>query len=176
MAQILVGTASWTDKSLIEAGTFYPEKSMTAEGRLRQFATCHRCGHRLTETPTRLRCSMKNACGYSQSLERARGALAQSGPFSTPAPGAAAKRTGSQWPQAIYCSFSQCLTPRKRSHLDLWHGYQNSFAPCIRERPRKGLLKQNSTKRISTFAIYGVGSARNLRSVYDRGCVVCVAP
>ena len=39
MGQILVGTASWTDKSLIEAGTFYPEKSMTAEGRLRYYAT-----------------------------------------------------------------------------------------------------------------------------------------
>ncbi len=39
MGQILVGTASWTDKSLIETGTFYPEKSMTAEGRLRYYAT-----------------------------------------------------------------------------------------------------------------------------------------
>jgi uncharacterized protein YecE (DUF72 family) len=35
---VLVGTASWTDSSLIAAGTFYPEKSMSAEARLRHYA------------------------------------------------------------------------------------------------------------------------------------------
>jgi len=39
MVRILVGTGSWTDKSRIEAGTFYPEKNMSAEGRLRHYAT-----------------------------------------------------------------------------------------------------------------------------------------
>ena len=39
MNEILVGSASWTDKSLIAAGTFYPEKSMSAEGRLRYYAS-----------------------------------------------------------------------------------------------------------------------------------------
>jgi uncharacterized protein YecE (DUF72 family) len=36
---ILVGTASWTDKTLIACGRFYPRKSMTAEARLRHYAT-----------------------------------------------------------------------------------------------------------------------------------------
>lgn len=35
---ILIGTASWTDKSLIDAGSFYPAKSMSAEARLRHYA------------------------------------------------------------------------------------------------------------------------------------------
>ena len=35
---ILMGTVSWTDKSLIEAGTFYPRKSMSAQARLRHYA------------------------------------------------------------------------------------------------------------------------------------------
>jgi uncharacterized protein YecE (DUF72 family) len=39
MAPILVGTASWTDKSLIECGRFYPRKSLTAEERLRFYAS-----------------------------------------------------------------------------------------------------------------------------------------
>jgi uncharacterized protein YecE (DUF72 family) len=33
--RILVGTASWTDPSLIESGRFYPAKAKTAEDRLR---------------------------------------------------------------------------------------------------------------------------------------------
>jgi uncharacterized protein YecE (DUF72 family) len=38
MKRILVGTASWTDKSLIASGKFYPAKSNTAEARLRFYA------------------------------------------------------------------------------------------------------------------------------------------
>lgn len=36
--QILVGTASWTDKTLIESGAFYPPGCRTAEARLRYYA------------------------------------------------------------------------------------------------------------------------------------------
>ncbi len=36
--RLLLGTCSWTDRSLIEAGTFYPRKSMTAEARLQYYA------------------------------------------------------------------------------------------------------------------------------------------
>ena len=39
MANILVGTASWTDKSLIESGKFYPEDATSAEDRLRFYAS-----------------------------------------------------------------------------------------------------------------------------------------
>ena len=35
---ILVGTASWTDKSLIESGLFYPPTAKTAESRLKYYA------------------------------------------------------------------------------------------------------------------------------------------
>ena len=35
---ILVGTASWTDKSLIESGKFYPRDATTPESRLRYYA------------------------------------------------------------------------------------------------------------------------------------------
>src|SRR3954463_2616034 len=35
---ILVGTASWTDKSLIESGKFYPRDATSAESRLRYYA------------------------------------------------------------------------------------------------------------------------------------------
>jgi uncharacterized protein YecE (DUF72 family) len=38
MEKIRVGTASWTDKTLIESGTFYPRQVTTAEGRLRFYA------------------------------------------------------------------------------------------------------------------------------------------
>lgn len=38
--RLLLGTCSWTDRSLIDAGTFYPRKSMTAEARL-QFYAAH---------------------------------------------------------------------------------------------------------------------------------------
>ena len=38
MGQIRVGTASWTDKTLIESKTFYPSHVNTAEGRLRFYA------------------------------------------------------------------------------------------------------------------------------------------
>lgn len=37
-ARILVGTCSWTDRSLIEAGTFYPPGVASAEARLRPYA------------------------------------------------------------------------------------------------------------------------------------------
>jgi uncharacterized protein YecE (DUF72 family) len=36
---ILVGTASWTDRSLIDCGRFYPPEARTAEARLRFYAT-----------------------------------------------------------------------------------------------------------------------------------------
>ncbi|MDY6839031.1 MAG: DUF72 domain-containing protein [Thermodesulfobacteriota bacterium] len=36
--RIRVGTASWTDKTLIDSGTFYPRQVTTAEGRLRFYA------------------------------------------------------------------------------------------------------------------------------------------
>jgi uncharacterized protein YecE (DUF72 family) len=36
---ILVGSASWTDKTLIECGRFYPKEAKTAEARLRWYAT-----------------------------------------------------------------------------------------------------------------------------------------
>ncbi|MGH2772987.1 MAG: DUF72 domain-containing protein [Actinomycetota bacterium] len=39
MGRILVGTASWTDKTLIEAGTFYPKGASSAEARLKYYAT-----------------------------------------------------------------------------------------------------------------------------------------
>jgi len=35
MSKILVGTASWTDKSLIASARFYPPKCNTPEERLR---------------------------------------------------------------------------------------------------------------------------------------------
>jgi uncharacterized protein YecE (DUF72 family) len=39
MGRVLIGTCSWTDRSLIQAGTFYPAKSMSAEERLRYYAS-----------------------------------------------------------------------------------------------------------------------------------------
>lgn len=39
MGRILVGTSSWTDKSLIECGKFYPREVKTAEDRLRYYAS-----------------------------------------------------------------------------------------------------------------------------------------
>ena len=38
MGKTRVGTASWTDKTLIESGAFYPRQVTTAEGRLRFYA------------------------------------------------------------------------------------------------------------------------------------------
>ncbi|HXX83354.1 MAG TPA: DUF72 domain-containing protein [Casimicrobiaceae bacterium] len=38
MSKILVGTASWTDKSLIASGRFYPPKCSTPEERLRYYS------------------------------------------------------------------------------------------------------------------------------------------
>jgi uncharacterized protein YecE (DUF72 family) len=38
-SKILVGTASWTDKSLVASGRFYPHKCNTPEDRLRYYAT-----------------------------------------------------------------------------------------------------------------------------------------
>jgi len=37
--RILVGTASWTDKSLIESGRFYPPDATSAEARLQHYAS-----------------------------------------------------------------------------------------------------------------------------------------
>ncbi len=39
MGEILVGTASWTDKTLIESGRFYPREANSAEARLRYYAS-----------------------------------------------------------------------------------------------------------------------------------------
>jgi uncharacterized protein YecE (DUF72 family) len=39
MARILVGTASWTDKTLIASGRFYPAQCTTPEDRLRYYAS-----------------------------------------------------------------------------------------------------------------------------------------
>ncbi len=39
MDNFRVGTASWTDKSLIDCGRFYPRKTMSAEDRLRFYAS-----------------------------------------------------------------------------------------------------------------------------------------
>ena len=38
MEKTRVGTASWTDKTLIKSGAFYPRQATTAEGRLRFYA------------------------------------------------------------------------------------------------------------------------------------------
>lgn len=38
MGKILVGTASWTDKTLIDSGLFYPAEAKTPEARLRHYA------------------------------------------------------------------------------------------------------------------------------------------
>ena len=38
MGQILIGTASWTDRTLIKDGHFYPPEAKTAEARLRYYA------------------------------------------------------------------------------------------------------------------------------------------
>lgn len=38
MGKILIGTCSWTDPSLIKAGTFYPPEANDAESRLRYYA------------------------------------------------------------------------------------------------------------------------------------------
>ena len=39
MGNILVGTASWTDKTLIDSGGFYPREAKSAEARLRFYAS-----------------------------------------------------------------------------------------------------------------------------------------
>src|SRR5256714_13710521 len=39
MSSILVGTASWTDKTLIASGRFYPPRCSSAEDRLRYYAS-----------------------------------------------------------------------------------------------------------------------------------------
>ena len=38
-SNILIGTASWTDKTLIECGRFYPREAKTPEARLRYYAS-----------------------------------------------------------------------------------------------------------------------------------------
>src|SRR6266542_4366627 len=39
MPTILIGTSSWTDKTLIECGRFYPSTATTPEDRLRYYAS-----------------------------------------------------------------------------------------------------------------------------------------
>jgi uncharacterized protein YecE (DUF72 family) len=39
MSNILVGTASWSDKSLLDSGLFYPKDAKTPEARLRYYAS-----------------------------------------------------------------------------------------------------------------------------------------
>jgi uncharacterized protein YecE (DUF72 family) len=39
VSEVLVGTASWTDKTLIESGRFYPGEAKSAEARLRYYAS-----------------------------------------------------------------------------------------------------------------------------------------
>ncbi|MDQ3973355.1 MAG: DUF72 domain-containing protein [Actinomycetota bacterium] len=39
MGRVRVGTASWTDKTLVKESDFYPQRSMTAEQRLRHYAS-----------------------------------------------------------------------------------------------------------------------------------------
>lgn len=39
MGQILIGTTSWGDRSLIQSGRFYPEDATTSEARLRYFSS-----------------------------------------------------------------------------------------------------------------------------------------
>src|ERR1700687_2582766 len=39
MGKILVGTASWADKSLLDSGLFYPRQAKTSEARLRYYST-----------------------------------------------------------------------------------------------------------------------------------------
>lgn len=38
MGKVLIGTASWTDKTLVASGRFYPKDAKTAEARLRYYA------------------------------------------------------------------------------------------------------------------------------------------
>lgn len=38
MGHVLIGTASWTDKSLVDSGAFYPAEAKSAEERLRYYA------------------------------------------------------------------------------------------------------------------------------------------
>ena len=39
VSKILVGTSSWTDKTLIESGRFYPPSATTPEDRLKYYAS-----------------------------------------------------------------------------------------------------------------------------------------
>ena len=39
MAKVLVGTSSWTDKTLIDSGRFYPPTATTPEDRLKYYAS-----------------------------------------------------------------------------------------------------------------------------------------
>ncbi len=38
-ARILIGTASWADRPLLESGRFYPSAATAAEARLRYYAS-----------------------------------------------------------------------------------------------------------------------------------------
>ena len=39
MARLKIGTASWTDKSLLDSGKYYPADCKSAEARLRYYAS-----------------------------------------------------------------------------------------------------------------------------------------
>jgi uncharacterized protein YecE (DUF72 family) len=39
MGTILIGTTSWTDKTLVDCGLFYPAAAKTSEARLRYYAS-----------------------------------------------------------------------------------------------------------------------------------------
>ena len=39
MGEILIGTCSWTDRTLIESGRFYPAWARSAEARLQYYAS-----------------------------------------------------------------------------------------------------------------------------------------
>ena len=39
MSEILIGTSSWTDKTLIDCGRFYPSNAKTPEARLKFYAS-----------------------------------------------------------------------------------------------------------------------------------------
>ena len=60
MGEILVGTASWTDATLIKCGRFYPRGCSSAEARLRHYADVLREPFALLE-PIALRLSGESA-------------------------------------------------------------------------------------------------------------------
>ncbi len=68
MGEILVGTASWADKSLLDSGLFYPKQAKTAEARLRYYSTQFRWSRSTARTtPCRPRKSL--SCGLERTPE-----------------------------------------------------------------------------------------------------------